>query len=107
MEQKNIYDGLKTIQPSKCTYVARKDAESFIQRCKENDIGILGFDGLYCGEGYTQADLDLIADFSKLFSEIQFFSKSQKESCLAAEEIIQDFPADETLYIDFVLKEKS
>ena len=96
----SLYDGLKIYEVGQTTYIARRDAEKFVEACKHNNIVILGFDGLFIKDDGHYPDLDLIADFSDIMKESD--SERSPLSCGYALDILRKFPLDNSLYIDFV-----
>ena len=94
-----MYENLKTISSGKTTYIHKRDAVLFVNKCRENKVSILGLDGVYCDHGSITPDLDLIADFSDARNDADFVTKS----CQLALNVITNFPDSDDLYIDFVL----
>lgn len=101
----DIFGGLKTLEAKSEIYVHILEAKDIIERCADKNIGILGFEGFYYIDGNIKPDLNLIADFSKIYNtpnpKDQFIETSHTNSL----KILNSFPVSDRLYINFTFSE--
>ena len=98
-----MYKNLDIIQRANKTYISINSAKEFVQRCEKKNYAILGFEGLHITGNEIKPNLSLIADFSTL-SSIRAHKELVKKSCRSAKEILDKFPREKNLYIEFVVK---
>ncbi len=77
----------------------------FVKTCSDNEIGILGFDGIKIGVGAHEVLIDWIADFSSLREENLDWDQFQHQSIAASLHFIKHVDVTDIYFIPTLVTE--
>ena len=115
IEKLILEKGIKSIKKGNSYYIHITSTNKFLEICLQNNLLVLGIEGIYCGEGYTKPDLNLIGDFTPhkdfiknkntiSLKENNILKREAERSVVFAKEVISSFPKDDDLYVDFAIR---